>query len=422
MRDKAFKLINKMAENKLVAGSLVMFVGATIFNIGNYLFHLLMGRMLGPANYGILTALISLLYIISIPAMTLGTTMVKFVSLSKAKGDYSQIYSLFYELSRKFLVVSIIIFILFTLASKYIASFLQIPHYGLIILIGSLFLVSFLPTINNSILQAFLNFKFLVANNILWVILKIILATGLVYLGFSVGGAIVAILVSSTVTYLVSFLPLKFLWATKDKKIGKVDWLKLASFAGPVFLAILGLTSLYTTDIILVKHFFPAFEAGLYAALAVVGKIIFFASGAIVTVMFPLVSETYENGGHYRPLLVQSLSLVLVISVGITGIYFLIPALMIKILYGSSYLAASPNLGVFGIFISLYSLSNILINFFLSIRKTKVVALVLIAALSQVILISFFHASIQEVIRISILVTALLLGSLLLYYFRSEKG
>ena len=422
-------MFKKIPKNQLIAGSFVLFVGSMFANFGSYLYHLLMGRMLGPVNYGVLTALISLLYIISIPALTLATTIVKFASVAKAKKNYAKVYFLFYDFSRKLLVVSVIIFILFAFGSQVIAEFLQIPSRALIILTSSLFLISLLPTVNNGILQAFLNFPFLAANSIFGVILKLALAVGLVKLGFSVGGAMMAILISSLIIYLVSFFPLRFLWQYKQSlllrnkgKVAKIDWSKITSYAAPVFLAVLGLTSLYTTDIILVKHFFPAFQAGLYAALAVMGKIIFFASNAVPMVMFPLVSERYENGGRYRPFLSQSLILVSGLSAGITGFYFLFPKLMVNILYGPSFLTASPYLGMFGIFISLYSLSSVLTSFFLSIRKTRVAFFVLSAAITQIALIWLFHASILQVIQISILVTTLLLFSLLLYYLKSEKG
>ena len=414
------KLLNNLLNNPLASGSLLMFIGAMVSNFGAYLYHLAMGRMLGPVSYGVLTALISLLYLLYIPALTLGTTVVKFASTAKAKKNYPQIYSLFYNLSQKLLIASVTVFLLFTAASRIIAEFLQISNQNLIILASGFFLVSLLPVVNYGILQAFLNFSFLAANSVLMAILKLGLAVGLVGLGFSIGGAITAILVSSLVGYLLSFYPLRFLWRFKGE--ARVDWSEIILYVAPVFLVVLGLTSLYTTDIILVKHFFPPFQAGLYAATAVIGKIVFFASSAITIVMFPLVSERYENGGNFRLVLLQSLILVLVISGGITTFYFLFPQLMIRVLYGSSYLSISPYLGIFGIFISLYSLASVLANFFLSIRKTQVAFFPFLAAAVQIGLIWFFHTSIQQVIQISILSTALLLILLLLYYLRSEKA
>lgn len=415
------KILNNIFSNPLAKGSLIMFIGTMMGNFGNYLFHLIMGRMLGPASYGILAALISILYIFSIPASTLGTTMVKFTSMAKAKKNYAQIYSLFSEFSQKFLFVSIALFLLFAFASQRIALFLQIPSQNLVILTGGLFLVSLLPTVNNGILQAFLKFPFLATNSIFGVILKIVLAVGLVSLGFSIGGAMLAIFISTLIVYAISLFPLKFLWRHREENM-KIDWARIASYATPVFLTILGLTSLYTTDIILVKHFFAAGEAGLYAALAIMGKIIFYAGSTITLVMFPLVAESYENGGQYKNLLAQSVILVSLISLAITVFYFLFPKIMVETLYGPSYIAVVPYLGFFGIFIFLYSLAYVLANFFLSIHKTKVALFVLLGAFVQIMLISIFHETFFQVIQSSIIASTLLLTLLLVYYFQSEKA
>ena len=45
-------------------------------------------------------------------------------------------------------------------------------------------------------------------------------------------------------------------------------------------------------DIVLVKHFFPSTAAGLYAAVALVGRVMFAFSSAVVNTMFPLMAGT----------------------------------------------------------------------------------------------------------------------------------
>lgn len=412
--------IGKIRKNQLLAGSFVLFVGTTIANFGNYIYHLLMGRLLGPADYGALVSLISLIYIISVASLTLNTVVVRFTSIFKAKGDYGRIYSLFREFSQKFLLLGISVFALFVFGNRSIADFLKITNYKAIILISSTFLIRFLVPINNGLLRSFLNFTFLSVNNIFAVILKLGLGVILVKMGFSVLGAVSAIVVADFLSYFVSFIPLRFLLKYKSK-IVEVDWKGAVFYAAPTFIVILSLTSLYTTDILLIKHFFEPHQAGLYSALGMLGKIIFFASAAITMVMFPLVAESYENGKKYRDILFQALLLVGGISVGITAIYFAFPKLMVGLLYGSSYLEIAPLLGIFGIFIAVYSVANVLTNFFLSIHKTKVAIFPSIAAFTQASLIWFFHASLLQVIQISILVTSLLLFSLLLYYLKSEK-
>lgn len=410
------RIKNFLFDNQLVSGSMVMLGASVVTNFGNYLYHLLMGRMLGPRDYGSLNSLIAIFYLLAIPASVLITVVVKFTTLYRAQNNYLKVYSLFRSFSEKSLLAGGIIFLFFVLGRDLVANFLNIPEREAVVLVGSLFVFSLLGTANNGILQGFLNFNFLSANSILGILLKLSFAVFLVRMGLAVNGAILAILVSSVLPYFVSFYPLRFLWRYQSLKM-KINWEEIFAYAGPVLLAVLGLTSLYSTDIILVKHFFPAFEAGLYAALSVVGKIIFFASSTIGIVMFPLVSEKFERGEPYRAIFYQAIIGVAASSVFLTLIYFSWPKLMMRLLYGSAYLEAASYLGFFAIFISLYSLVNILTQFFLSVRETKISLFSVGAGLLQGVLIWIFHKTLFQVIFISIFVSSLLLLVLLLYYF-----
>jgi O-antigen/teichoic acid export membrane protein len=92
---------------------------------------------------------------------------------------------------------------------------------------------------------------------------------------------------------------------------------------------------------------------------------------------------------------------------------------MVNLLFGSQYLSAAPYLYLFALFLSLYSLSSLFTNFYLSVKKIKVVILPVIAALAQVIFIFLFHQSLAGLIWVSIIVLSLLFGSLLVYFFLS---
>ena len=67
-------------------------------------------------------------------------------------------------------------------------------------------------------------------------------------------------------------------------------------------------------DIVLVKHFFTPAMAGLYAAVAMVGRVIFAFSQAVVNSMFPLVAGTGDE--ERRDLKVIATSLLLVLGIG----------------------------------------------------------------------------------------------------------
>jgi len=277
--------------------------------------------------------------------------------------------------------------------------------------------------INQATLQGLLRFGYLSASNILGVILKVGFAVLLVIWGFKVNGALFACIIGGVAGYFFTLFALRLLPQAKGKEKERgFNSQEMFAFAIPVFFSTLSFTSLYTTDIVLVRHFLDAHQAGFYAALATLGKIICFVSAPIILVMFPMVSERHANGKHYRPFLFTSLKLVGLVCLGITTVYFLFPRLMVGILFGSAYLPAASYLGLFGIFLSFYSFSFLLVNFYLSINRVRVVVFPFVAASIQIVSISLFHQSLGQVVRISILITGLLLFSLLLYSLKSEKA
>ena len=412
--------LQRLFKNQLIAGSFILFIGTAVSNFGNYLFHLLMGRMLGPIDYGVLASLISIFYLLSIPVAALVLVIVKYVSALRGEKKLATVNYFYRWINRKLLIFGILGFLIFLIFSSWISSFLHLESNVLLILIGLVSFIGIFSSINLAALQGFLRFSWYTIIGIVSVIVKLILAIFLVYLSYRVFGAILAILAGMIVSYVLALFYAKKIIGKKEERQG-FNGREVVSYALPVFFSILAFTSLYTTDIVLVRHFLSPQEAGFYAALATLGKIIFFASSPIIMVMFPMVSERHANGKKYINLLSLSLGLVLLACLGISGVYFLFPGLMINILYGSQYLSASPYLWLFAIFLSLYSLSSLLVNFYLSVKKVKVVILPVIAAAAQVVLIFLFHQTISQVVWVSISVLGLLLVALLFYFFVTIK-
>ncbi len=244
----------------------------------------------------------------------------------------------------------------------------------------------------------------------------------LVYLGFSTTGAFLAVGMGILIALLVSYIYIKgFVKIKFDLKADFEKKTELLKFALPAFVTTLALTSMYTTDIILVRHFFPAAASGFYSALAVLGKVVFFAASPVILVVFPLASEYYAKGGNYTKYLIQGLIVTVIICFGITGIYYLFPDFIISSLFSPKYYIIAPLLGLFGLFISIYTICALFANFYLSIHKTSSSYIVLAAAILQIVLITIFHTSLQQVILVSTITCLALLIFLLLYYPHAKK-
>jgi len=411
----------KMVKSQLVAGSAVLFFGSLVSSLCSYLYHLLMGRMLGPESYGTLASLISVAYILGVPMSTISLTVVKFVSQLRGEGRPAAIIYFCRWMNRKALIFSLIGGLAFWGVSPWVASFLHLEDATLLIIVVLGSLLGIFLSINLSILQGFLRFGWCVAAGIINIASKLVSALLLVRFGFQVFGATLAMLLGTVSGYFVSLLPIR---GTIGEVGGEdvVETKDVFAYASPVFFSFAAFASLYTTDIVLAKHFLSAQEAGFYSALAVLGKIIFFAAGPIITAVFPMISERYAKKQPYLDLFKLSLGLVGLICVGGSLAYSLLPRLMVRLLFGDDYLPAAQHLWLFAIFLSLYSLTYLLVNSYLSIKRVKVVFLPVVAAILQVVLILIFHQTVAQVALMSVISLTLLLVSLLGYSFYDQRA
>lgn len=402
--------------NLLLKGSFLLLIGNSLANFGAYLFHLIMGRALGPADYGILESLISLTYFLNIPITVIGLIVVKFIS--EHYQDKKIVASFIKNFSLKAARIGLLVVFLFFLFFPLIKNLLKVESFILFFGVGTTAYLSIFMMIAASSFQGMMDFLTLSLYNPASTFLKLVLAAVLVSWGLGVGGAIWAIAITVFLTVTAGYWLLNQRLNIFKNKDYSFSFPQIGSYSLALFVANLSLTSFFTTDILLARYFLPPVSAGEYAALSVLGKIIFFASSSVASVMFPVVSQEQAQGKDYRQVFIFSFLLVFGISLMITLAYFFLPKLMVNLLFGKGYLGIVQYLGLFGIFLSLYSLCSLLINFFLSLSNNKTSFSLPIFAVLQVVLISFYHQTISVIVEANIVTMALLLLSLLVYYVK----
>jgi O-antigen/teichoic acid export membrane protein len=155
--------------------------------------------------------------------------------------------------------------------------------------------------------------------------------------------------------------------------------------------------------------------------MSLVGKVIFYFTGPIPAVMFPLLIKRHAKNESFSRLFYLSLLLVLLPSVLISGFYFLLPAFTVRFFLGKGYEAIIPFVGIFGAYIGVFSLLNVCVNLFLSLKKTFVFIPVLVGSILQIGLISLFHTNFYQVIFVSMSISGLLFLGLFSYFIFSEN-
>lgn len=418
-----YKKAITLAKNPLITGSAIIFISSTLANFFHFLFNLFMSRNLSVTDYGTMASLVSLISLTSFFSAALMPTVIKFAAEHFANDDYHKAKVLFSKTTQLSLGLGAVIILLFYVFQMQIAHFFKFAGDSqLVFFTGWVILGGFLLSLNNSFLQAKLAFSYVSFVNLFSAIIKFAFGAVFILLGYRIGGALGALFLASFFAYVISFYPLRFVF-NKNTQSSGIELKKLLTFGIPAALCTFALTSFMSTDVILVKHFFDPQQAGLYAGLSLIGKVIFFFSLPIGTTMFPMVVQRYTKKQPYQGLFLLSIMLLLACCIAITLFYIIFPHFSIDFfLKRKEYYVIANLLGLFGGLISLYSLLYLLVNFFLSIKVTKIWIPLVFGAFSQVVLIWNFHQSFFQVIIASMATMSLLLVTLLLYYyFRIHK-
>ena len=79
--------MKNIIKHPLFAGSMVMIIGNNFVNFLSFVYTLLMGRLLGPVDYGTFASLLSLVGLVSMIPFSLGMVIIKFISAAKSEDE-----------------------------------------------------------------------------------------------------------------------------------------------------------------------------------------------------------------------------------------------------------------------------------------------------------------------------------------------
>lgn len=387
-------------ENQLIKGTTIFFVGSGIVSLGSFLYHLVLARILGPVEYGVLASLIGLTYLLSIPMGALDMLVTKVVSSFDPKfvvphTNYFIRYLWSYFL--KLCLVTIPIFLIFI---PVIMRFLHIDEPWGIVFVGIFVYLGLIGVALRSALKGMLEFLSMISIQVVETYLRLIIAIGLVlWLWHSYLSPLLATVIALLIAIIAMYRKLQPVFSSKVVSFIRHD-ISLKSVGIGSLILSGTYAAMYSVDILLVKHFFSDFQAGIYAVLATAGKIIFFAVAPIGVSLIPVISRKSKRPWEARGDLLLIIALVTVLSIGVIGAYLLFPDLIISMLFTPKFKDAVPYLPWMGLVMFFYSLANSCSGFLLALGRIKSALIPLCFVIFEVILIIIFHHNISEVITI----------------------
>ncbi len=293
-------------------------------NVFTFYFHIYMSRNLGPSGYSTLNSLMSLLFVLAVPIITVQTTITKFVAQYTAREEPAKVRRLFLECLKRVSIAAFVLMSLIIVGAPFIGGFLNIEKNTPIVVAGVLAFVMFMMPVFWAVLQGREQFGFLGASYFVNFTSKCGFGILFFVLGFGVGGVLFGVVLSFVASFAVCFSAIGEVLAPVPDD-DTFDMREIYTFAAPVVVALFFLSFFCNVDIALVRHFFGHSDEGLklagyYATASIIGKCFLFLPLGIVLALVPKVARKKAVGENPILILMRGLGLDLILSaIGIIG-------------------------------------------------------------------------------------------------------
>ncbi|MBS3064133.1 MAG: hypothetical protein J4445_01630 [DPANN group archaeon] len=116
--------------------------------------------------------------------------------------------------------------------------------------------------------------------------------------------------------------------------------------------------------------------------------------------MFPKIAEAYSKNEPYTHIFKKSLLLVTVLASIATLVYWLVPELIVNMLFGEAYLSIVYLIAPFGLAMSLFSIAFVVANYYLSTNRIKFIYILVAFLIIEVAAIWIFHETLEQIVNI----------------------
>lgn len=391
--------------SKKISPENIFMISILVVNAGNYLYNLILGRLLGPAAFSDAALLITFLLVLSFMAMTFQLVAAKFAILLETE-SFKGFMAKFYKIAS---ISGVLIGLLLVIFASQLQQFFNTQSATMFVVFGFGIPLYFFVSINRGIYQGQRNFSAL-GHTYKWEMVSRLVLTILLLLVLEIESSIL-VAVGILVSFVFGLLPFNanyFSFKTTFQ-LDKTQSKQIKNF----FL----LTAFYeftqiiinNSDIIMVKYYFDSYQAGLYASLALIGRVVYFITWMFVMLLLPSVVQLKKDGKETTTVLLKYVFYVFIIATFIVLSCYFFPTFIVGFLFGEQYLAIAPLLWQYAVATSLFAVANIFAYYYLSLDQYVPVIIAGFFGFLQIAMVVLFHDTLAQVVQVQIVVMLVLM-------------
>ncbi|MGH3118839.1 MAG: hypothetical protein ACRDQ2_17345 [Gaiellales bacterium] len=391
--------------------ALVVMVGLTLLSSAvNYTSSLVFSRLLTPESFGDLTALLALAVVVAVPTGAAQTLVAARVAAHNAAGERARVQYIVRYAAVHVSLIATIVTLLYIAAIPLVEEVLSLQALGPALALTPLIWLAFIVPIVLGVLQGLDRYVAFGVMSLAVALSRLLFGVPLTYVGGGAGGALAGQAIGNAIVLVTAAFLLRQWWLHRGSGAGRAGLRRRPNLATVMASgAFVGFAVISNFDIVLAKVFLEPRAVGMYAALATIGKILIFLPGAIAVALVPNAARARDDRRQRsRVLRMAALAVTgtaLVVAVPIA----LLPKLTLRLMFGHEY-----ESGAAGVLPMLFAgtglaLLYLLVVFSVTIEDRRWTLLLVTGVALQVIGISLFHDSPQQIAAVQACVVVSLL-------------
>lgn len=318
------------AQGISVQGTAIVGVGLAISQVIAMLQMLVVARILDPEQYGVFGAMAVVLLIGSTVLAATQVTIARHVASGRSLGQIG---------ANSVLAAGLATFALGAAVAPLLSRILNLDDVAGLLLVAVTFVPFAITGAQLGLLQGFEKHSRLGALYVVATLTRVIGAIVGAALGQTADAAMLGLAIGATIGAVVGHFVLveRLEWRSKA---GTRDYLVEAAHAAHALIALYALTNL---DVLIARAELSAFDAGLYAAGALIARAVFFLPQAILVAAFPRIVAGARNAQR------QAVAAVAILGLLATAFVALFPTLVVGIMAGEQYLEVADEAWIFAL-------------------------------------------------------------------------
>ena len=383
--------------NKIVRGSLIIFIGNVIFRIGGYVYRFLMATLLGPTAFGILGTTLPFQGIFqTLAAGGLPPAIAKYVAEYEAVNEHDMARHTIYAALKIMVFLGLFLGVLMIFV---VAPWLAYYYLGKPLALVPLQIVGLITPFSvivgafRGAFQGVYKMEYIVYTRAIEQLGMILFATAFVLIGLSTVGALWGTVIGYSLAAVAAVyifkvhMPKYLPQPSEDFVFSRRDELELmytlVKFSIPVIITAIAEMLIYNVCTMVMGRFLTFDDVGFFAAADPISRLPLMISISVATTILPASSEAFKVhdtdalqkyvGESYK------ISLLFVIPMCVGLALFAAPTLRLLYFKDPSYVAGASSLAILAFGMTFYSIFSISTSIIQGIDNPRIPMYILIA-------------------------------------------